>query len=63
MANTTPTVDVQKYLSGISFPADKQTLIQYAKNRGAPQNLISALNGIPNRSYDSIEDVSDELIM
>ena len=63
MANTTPTIDVQKYLSGVDFPAGKQTLIQHAKQRGAPQNLVSALNGLPNRSYDSVEDVSDELMI
>jgi hypothetical protein len=53
--------DVEKYLSGVSFPVDKQTLIQQAKSKGASGDVVSALNGLPNKEYMNSADVLAEL--
>jgi hypothetical protein len=60
MANVTA-MDIQKHLSGIDFPCDKQTLIKQAKDKGAPGDVVGMLNSLPNRQFESMEDVSSEL--
>jgi hypothetical protein len=57
MANIASGMEVQKLLDGIEFPADKQALIKNAKEKGAPNNVMSALNSLPSRDYESAEDV------
>ena len=49
--------DIRKNLSGASYPADKQALIKHAKDKGANE-LVGALNGLPDRQFTSAEDVS-----
>lgn len=55
--------DIEKYLSGASFPCDKQMIISEAKMRSAPKEVINALNGLPNREYSDVSDVASELDM
>lgn len=58
---TITSVDLQKYLAGLNFPANKQAIIQFAKTKGASPEVVSALNGLPNREYTDNADVADEL--
>jgi len=60
---TSVVLDVEKYLSGVNYPANKQAIIQYVKSRGANSDILSALNGISNREYKNSEDVLSELDM
>lgn len=55
--------DIEKYLADAPFPCDKQTLINYAKSKNVPKEVIDALNGLPNREYISLADVSEEMEM
>jgi hypothetical protein len=41
-------IDVQKALSGVSYPSSKQDLISHAKSNGADQEIINALGNLPD---------------
>jgi len=53
--------DVQSYLTGLDFPASKQTIISYAKDKKAPHEVVTALNGISDRDYMDADDVMKEM--
>ncbi len=56
-------VQVQKYLSGVAYPCDKQTLIDTAKENGAPPDVIDYLEqNLPDdEEFESAADVSATL--
>ena len=59
MANrTSNAADVEQYLSGINYPADKEDLLQRARESGAPAEVIDTLEGLPEGTYRSTADVS-----
>jgi len=51
------TAKVSKYLKGIHFPADKGRFVSYAREHGAPQDVVSALDDMPEGQYDSMAGV------
>lgn len=51
-------IEVQKYLSGASYPATKDRLIEHARNNGAGQDVIEALSRMPDGEYDGPNRVS-----
>jgi hypothetical protein len=51
-------IKVQKSLSGINYPADKKQLVEHARGNGADKATLSALEGIPDRTYDGPSAVS-----
>jgi hypothetical protein len=51
-------IDVQKYLSGMNYPASKEQLVEHAKKKGAPENVIDELTRIPDGEYDGPNRVS-----
>jgi len=53
--------EVSKFLGGLNFPADKRKVIEHAKSKGASNDVIDALNSIPERNYDNSADVSSEI--
>lgn len=54
-------VQVQKFLSGIDYPADKQTLINTAREQGADDNVMNTLRNLPDREYDAPTAVTREI--
>lgn len=58
---TSNPMEIQKALSGMQFPADKQQIINYAKSKGASGEIINAINGLPDRQYTNSEDISSEM--
>ena len=58
MAETPNPIQIQKFLGGIDYPANRETLISRAKESGADQNVLDALQGIPDKEYDSPTAVS-----
>jgi hypothetical protein len=44
--------DVQKALSGAKFPSSKQDLIEHAKKNGADDDVVDALNKLPDGRID-----------
>lgn len=51
---------IQMYLKGIHYPADKDTLIQTARNNNAPDNVMSWFERLPDRTYDRANHVEEE---
>ncbi|MDQ0616020.1 DUF2795 domain-containing protein [Arthrobacter globiformis] len=58
MAETPNPIQIQKFLSGIDYPANREALISRAKESGADSNVLDALQSIPDKEYDSPTAVS-----
>ena len=54
-------VQVQKFLKGVDYPADKNELIQAAKDEGADENVISMLESLPDEEYQTPADLSQAI--
>lgn len=61
MADTPTPIELQKYLGGVEYPASKDDLVTAARGNGAPDDLVSALEGADADSFDSPTDVSSAL--
>ena len=51
-------IEVQKYLSGVDYPASKDELVQHARSQNAPDDVIEALESLPDGEYDGPNRVS-----
>jgi hypothetical protein len=58
MSDTPNPIQIQKYLSGIDYPVSKDDLVSSAKDQGAPDDVIEALQGLEGDSFDAPTDVS-----
>lgn len=57
--NETPNpIQIQKFLGGVDYPASRDALLAKAKDSGADDNILRALEGIPDKEYDSPTAVS-----
>ncbi|HTH93322.1 MAG TPA: DUF2795 domain-containing protein [Candidatus Paceibacterota bacterium] len=54
-------IDVQAYLSGMSYPATKQDLISKANENSAPSDVTDALDGLPDNTYTTPAEVQSAL--
>jgi Protein of unknown function (DUF2795) len=54
-------IQLQKFLGGIDYPADKRTLIERARDNGADDNVIQTLESLPRDRFNSPNDVSEAL--
>jgi hypothetical protein len=54
-------IEAQKYLSGQDYPADKQDLLERAKENKADEKVMYFLERIPDRTYDGPNGVSQEI--
>ena len=58
MANVS-TAEVQSYLGGIDYPANSQQVADYAKQHGAPNEVVDLLNHLPkDMQYHSAADLN-----
>ncbi len=51
-------IQIQKYLSGIDYPASKDDVVSTAEKENAPDDVLEALRAIPDGEYDGPTDVS-----
>jgi Protein of unknown function (DUF2795) len=51
-------IEIQKYLSGVDYPASKEKLVEHAKSKGASEELLDELERIPDEEYDGPNRVS-----
>jgi Protein of unknown function (DUF2795) len=54
-------IQVQKFLGGIDYPTDKQTLLRTAEQQGASQAVLETLRRLPDQQYHSPNDVSEQI--
>lgn len=59
MAETPNPIQIQKFLEGVDYPADKDALLRAAEEHNADENVLSALRGLPSRSYAKPTEVSE----
>ncbi len=52
---------VEKYLAGMHYPAEKQSLINNAQNKDAPNDVMNLINKLPERTYNSPIDITKEI--
>ncbi len=60
MANVNP-VDVQKFLSGINFPASKQDIIDHVRKNGGNGDVVSKLEALEDKTYNNTAEVTAEM--
>lgn len=60
MENTNP-IDVEKTIAGIDFPADKEAILNKARENGAGDKEIRALEGLPEQEYANTAEVEQAL--
>jgi len=53
MADTPNPIQIQKFLGGIDYPVDKKTILSTAKDQGADEPVLKALEAIPDGEYDA----------
>lgn len=58
MAGTPNPIQLQKHLKGVDYPAGKSDLIRTARDHGADDDMIHALERLPDRQYDGPNAVS-----
>jgi hypothetical protein len=52
-------IQLQKFLGGIDYPTDKQTLLDTAKKNGADDNVLDTLKNLSADRFNSPNDVSE----
>ncbi|MDB9375599.1 DUF2795 domain-containing protein [Nodularia sphaerocarpa] len=50
-------VDISRSLSGIDFPANKEDLVNHAREKKANKEVIDILQQMPEREYGNMADV------
>lgn len=51
------TIEIEKALKGMSYPANKQDLIKQAKNNKAKQDVLQTIENLPSDNFNSPVDV------
>ena len=50
--------EIEKFIGGMDFPAEKQDLVEHAKGKGAHQEVLDFMNQFPDKEYGNAVDVS-----
>jgi hypothetical protein len=58
MADKPTPIELQKHLSGVDYPASKDDLLAAAREQGAPDDVIAALEAVQEDEFDSPTAVS-----
>ncbi len=51
-------IQVQKFLGGMDYPADKQSIVDTAREQGADERVMNALEQMPEGQFETPADVS-----
>ncbi|MFV0131237.1 DUF2795 domain-containing protein [Streptomyces sp. HMX112] len=54
-------IAMQKALGGVNYPASKQDIVDHAQENGADDEIMEALNTLPEKDYDTPAAVSKEV--
>jgi hypothetical protein len=61
VATTQQTAWLEALLEGVSLPADKQELVEYARGQQDGAEGVRLLEQLPEREYESLDDVGEAL--
>lgn len=51
-------IEVERHLKGIKFPANREDLIEHARQNDAPEEVLSTLEQMPDREFHNAADVA-----
>lgn len=51
-------IQIQKYLKGVDYPANKAQLIENARHLGADENICASLEQLPDEEFQTPAEVS-----
>ena len=54
-------IQLQKYLKGVDYPANREALLANAKKMGADENVCSSLEQLPDEDFETPADVSEAI--
>jgi hypothetical protein len=54
-------IDVQKHLSGVSYPASRDELVATAEGSGAPIEIVERLRALEQDEFESPAEVMEAL--
>ncbi|WP_033262285.1 DUF2795 domain-containing protein [Amycolatopsis vancoresmycina] len=54
-------IELQKYLSGVDYPANRDDLVRAAEKNGADAGTLDVVRGLPDRTYEGPSGVSKEI--
>ena len=54
-------IEVQKHLKGMNYPASKEQVVELARENGADDGLIQALENVRSNEFDGPDDVMEAL--
>jgi hypothetical protein len=60
MAKVNP-IQVQKFLSGVDYPASKDEVISSAQAQGADEDVLETLQQLPDGNFQTPADVSEAI--
>ncbi|WP_429200156.1 DUF2795 domain-containing protein [Luteibacter sp. W1I16] len=49
--------NIQNYLEGVSYPADKATLVERARSNGAPREVMEVIEQLDDQEYGGPQEV------
>ena len=58
MAHANP-IQIQKYLKGVDYPANKRALLKAARDQGADDSIVASLEQLPDEEFQTPADVSE----
>ena len=53
---------LQTLLEGVALPAEREELIRYAEREGATPTQLGMLARLPDREFETIDEVGEELV-
>ena len=54
-------IELQKHLKGVNYPASRDDLVSAAQSNGAPDDVVEALRGAGQESFDGPSAVQQAL--
>ena len=54
-------IDLQRHLKGVDYPATRDELVSKAREAGANEDILRALEAIPERDYEDPAQVSEAI--
>ena len=54
--------ELQVLLEGVPLPNERSSLLKYALHEGASAEQVALLRRLPDRRYDNIDEVAEELV-
>ncbi|MFD1146487.1 DUF2795 domain-containing protein [Saccharothrix hoggarensis] len=54
-------IQVQKFLSGVDYPATKDDIVDAARSQGADDDTLDALRDLPRDDFNSPNDISEAI--